>query len=424
MTPLVPKKVTGKSFGKRKVDKERRRLWRRMGKLRKRLATTRSVSRATSLHLSLQKIEKELKLSYDKQGWEEESRVVGAMRADPKTFFAYGRARQKTKVKVGPFLDPDTGAPNPDPDFAARLLSEQYSSVFTQPRPEYVVTDTTEFFGSEGESDWRHNHQGRPTLKDIKFTKDDIEVACKELKASSSPGPDGFPALLLKTAAWEQRHHLYLLWRASLDQGVIPPDLLLVLVSPIHKGGSRGTPSNYRPVALTSHLTKMFERVVRRSMISHLEENDLLPDGQHDFRAKRSCLTQLLTYWDNSIDRLEEGKGVDVVYTDFAKAFDKCETGVLLHKLKECGVRGKLGCWLAAFLDPAVRKQAVGVDGRLSELVAVLSGVPQGTVLGPCLFLIHLIDIADNLSAGTVASSFADDTRIQHVVSQVEDCEV
>ena len=170
-------------------------------------------------------------------------------------------------------------------------------------------------------------------------------------------------------------------------------------------------------MALTSHITKIYERVVRRRLVAHLEENNLLPEGQHGFRSKRSCLTQLLSYWDNILEQLEEGKGVDVVYTDFAKAFDKCETGVLLHKLKDCGVRGKVGCWLAAFLDSSVRKQAVGVDGRLSELVSVVSGVPQGTVLGPCLFLVHLMDIAINLSPGTVASSFADDTRIQHGIS-------
>ena len=168
----------------------------------------------------------------------------------------------------------------------------------------------------------------------------------------------------------------------------------------------------------------MFERVVRRWLVKHLEDNELLPDGQHGFRAKRSCLTQLLSYWDKILDQMEEGKGVDVVYTDFAKAFDKCETGVLLNKLKYCGVRGKVGCWLAAFLDPAVRKQAVGVEGRLSSLVPVVSGVPQGTVLGPCLFLIHLMDISSSLSAGTTATSFADDTRLQRGILTEQDCEV
>ena len=115
-----------------------------------------------------------------------------------------------------------------------------------------------------------------------------------------------------------------------------------------------------------------------------MEDNNLLPDGQHGFRAKRLCLTQLFSYWDNILDQMEEGKGVDSVYTDFAKAFDKCETGVLLQRLKDCGVRGKMGHWLAAFLDPSIRKQSVGVEGRLSPLVPVICGVPQCTVLGPC----------------------------------------
>ena len=98
---------------------------------------------------------------------------------------------------------------------------------------------------------------------------------------------------------------------------------------------------------------KVFERVVRQALVNYLEKSGMFPEGQHGFRSNRSCLTQLLTYWDNILDHLEQGKGVDAVYTDFAKAFDKCETGVLLHRIKDCGIRGKMGQWLAAFLDPS-----------------------------------------------------------------------
>ena len=117
------------------------------------------------------------------------------------------------------------------------------------------------------------------------------------------------------------------------------------------------------------------------------------------------------------------GGGVDAVYLDFAKAFDKVEHGVLLHKLKDCQVSGRVGCWIAAFLDSSSRQQAVAVDGRVSQLRPVISGVPQGTVLGPILFLVHIAGIADALSASTEASSFADDTRVMRGISSVVDCE-
>ena len=99
------------------------------------------------------------------------------------------------------------------------------------------------------------------------------------------------------------------------------------------------------------------------------------------------------------------------MYLDFSKAFDKVETGVLLHKLRDAKVLGKVGCWLAAFLDSAQRQQAVVVEGRVSTLSPVVSGVPQGTVLGPVLFLLHIADIARGVSASTTTSSYVDDTR-------------
>ena len=193
---------------------------------------------------------------------------------------------------------------------------------------------------------------GGSVLTDVQFTKMDIEVACSELSTSSAAGADGVPASLLKTCRKELSKPLSLLWRATLDHGFIPPDLLLVLVSPVHKGGSRGTAKNYRPVALTSHLIKIFERVLRKVLVSHLEKHGHLPDSQHGFRSFRSTLTQLLTYWDTILNDMEQGKGLDVINTDFSKAFDTVETGLLLHELNDFGVTGKVDCWLASFLDP------------------------------------------------------------------------
>ena len=175
-------------------------------------------------------------------------------------------------------------------------------------------------------------------------------------------------------------------------------------------------------MALTSHLIKIFERVVRRVLVRHIEKIGLLPDGQHGSRAMRSTLTQLLSHWDSILEGLEKGDGVDAVYMDFSKAFDKVETGVLLHKLRSSKVLGKVGCWLAAFLDSAHRQQAVVVDGRISS--PVISGVPQGTVLGPVLFLIHIADIAREVSSSTTTSSYVDDTRVSRsIVDQGADCQ-
>ena len=207
-----------------------------------------------------------------------------------------------------------------------------------------------------------------------------------------------------------------------MDTGTIPPDLLLVQISPLHKGGNRTDPGQYRPVALTSHLTKTFERVVRKALVQHLEINNLLPESQHGFRQHRSTLTQLLSHWDSVLDHLEQGEIVDVIYTDFSKAFDKCETNVLLHAIKNCGITGRIGLWISSFLDPTTRKQAVGVEGRISNLEPVISGVPQGTVLGPILFLIHIAGISYNLSSCTHSSSFADDTKLWRGVMSTEDC--
>ena len=126
------------------------------------------------------------------------------MKTNPKAFFSFSKSRQKTKAKIGPFIDQATNQPNPDPDFAAAELGRQYSSVFVEPRPEWVVKDAKNFFEKDSEGD-------NQSLTDIIFTEEDIEAACAELKASSAAGADGIPASLLKTCRKELRRPLYLL---------------------------------------------------------------------------------------------------------------------------------------------------------------------------------------------------------------------
>ena len=135
-----------------------------------------------------------------------------------------------------------------------------------------------------------------------------------------------------------------------------------MLISPVHKNGSRGVAKNYRLVTLTSHIVKVFERVIRHALVSHLERHGLLPTGQHGFRAMRSTLTQLLSYWDKMLDKLEGGGGVDAISLDFAKAFDKVEHGVI-DTPQTKRERHHWPNWLLDFSLPRLIKSAAGCCG-------------------------------------------------------------
>ena len=188
-------------------------------------------------------------------------------------------------------------------------------------------------------------------------------------------------------------------------------------INPIFKKGDKSDPSNYRPISLTSHLIKIFEQVIRQKIVSHLEANDLLSRNHHGFRKGQSCLTHL-KHIDDVIKIILNGNEHDVIYLDFAKAFDKVDHEILLQMLKICGITGKLFSWIEKFITN--RHQFVNIKGFHSVLALVISCVPQGPVLGPKLFLIYINDLKKCLKSSS-ASSFADDTRLSQQITCCED---
>merc|ERR1712074_422716 len=164
-----------------------------------------------------------------------------------------------------------------------------------------------------------------------------------------------------------------------------------------------------RPVSLTSHIMKVFESVIKKKIIKHLIEKQKFNDGQHGFVPGRSTQTQLLCHYNDIYEALHEGKRLDTVFLDFAKAFDKVDHNILLEKVKKHGIGGKIGRWIMEFLNG--RKFRVVANGYMSREEDVISGVPQGTVLATILFVIMISDIDENVK-NCLVRRFADDTRV------------
>ena len=187
---------------------------------------------------------------------------------------------------MGPLVNAN-GAYETSNEGMAKILSDQYSSVFSTPKEAPI--DCTILFSYE-------NAQNE--LLDISFDSSDIIAAIDEIAPNAAPGPDFFPAILLRQCKETLAFPLVRIWRDCLDNGITPDCLKLGMIVPLHKGDSTALAKNYRPIALRSHLIKLFEKVVRKHIIQHLEANQSLNPSQHGFRSGRSCLSQLLNHYE------------------------------------------------------------------------------------------------------------------------------
>ena len=204
----------------------------------------------------------------------------------------------------------------------------------------------------------------------------------------------------------------------SFNLGQIPQEWKLANVVPVHKKGDKSMVENYRPISLTCLIMKVFERCIRDELLTACK--DLIHPSHHGFLPGKSCTTQLIPFVDNLALGLNNHNHIDVVYFDFAKAFDSVNHDIILHKLKyRFNVDGAMLKFIREYLKG--RKQRVVIDQAMSTEASVLSGVPQGSILGPLLFVIFINDMHSVVSPGTNIALYADDTKIWRNINSEQD---
>ena len=332
-----------------------------------------------------------------------ERKVMRCRKTNPKFFYAFINSSKKSRGKIGP-LKRENGEAVTDPREMAQMLNCQYASVFTR---------------SEEDND-ANEVNSEVLLEDIDITPELTAAAIDKLNEQSASGPDGIPARVLKELKDEIKIPLSILFRQSMDNGIIPEEWRDAVVTPIFKKGSKVIPANYRPVSLTVIAGKLMERIVKDALTDYIEKNGHLSDAQHGFRSGRSTQTNLIEFLDQATKWMDEGKAFDVVYLDFSKAFDVVCHRKLIDKLKNIGIGGKLLAWLSNWLKG--RRQRVRVEDQFSDWVDVLSSVVQGSVLGGTLFDIFIDDIK-RVVLDALIHMFADDTKVAKTIEKEEDGE-
>ena len=255
-------------------------------------------------------------------------------------------------------------------------------------------------------------------LSDIEFTESDIYRIMSTLDISKAKGIDGLGPNILKFCVDALYEPLFHLFRCTISQEQIPTEWRLHKITPLHKAGDINDVSNYRPISLLCTVSKVLEKLICEGCMDFLSGS--ISPFQFGFTKHRSSLQQMLLFYSEVFESLNSGIQTDVIFLDFAKAFDSVPHAELLFKLRQRGIGGKLWKWFMAYL--ANRMQCVCVEGVCSNFLPVKSGVPQGSLLGPLLFLIYINDLQP-VTCRSRLYLFADNTKCHYPVTSLHDCQ-
>jgi len=337
---------------------------------------------------------KEYKIARKKQYEMREAKIVES--GDINGLYKYAKSKLVSKPDIAPLRDMSGSLALSDVE-KAKVLIDNFSLVYTIDNG-----NMPQFDSKVPENVYK---------SDVLFTEAVVHKALRKLPNKLSSTPDGFPAFFLKRVADSISAPLAELFSLSFVLGKLPRVWLTANVVPVYKKNDASDPLNYRPISLTCVCCKLMETIIRESVVSFLSDQKLISGHQHGFRARYSTSTQLLECQAEWVQYLIHSLGIDVIYLDFAKAFDSvCHTKLLL-KLRAYGISGNLLAWFKAFLSE--RTQRVLINETFSDSVEVTSSVPQGSVLGPLLFLLYVDDIVELVTDLPVSIKlFADDVKL------------
>lgn len=327
------------------------------------------------------------------------------LKDNPKEFWKHVKRNGKDVLDIPPLISSDVIVHD---DIAkAETFNQYFSSVFTTVIP-------------SDDGDTQAIREGIGDMNDIVISERGIESLLQGLNTSKAGGPDGLPNHIFKLCARSLSPFLKIVFMKSLNEACLPDDWKNAAVVPIHKSGPRNDVANYRPISLTCVACKVLEHILYSSIVEHMNRYCLFNPRQHGFRRGLSCVTQLTEFTHDLAYALDRRLSIDCVFLDFRKAFDTVPHSLLIGKLNSYNINPQVVSWVSEYLRQ--RSQFVVVSGSQSSAVQVTSGVPQGSVLGPLLFLLYINDITE----GVVSQMrlFADDCVLYGAVACVEDANI
>ena len=322
-----------------------------------------------------------------------ENKVVSCIKTNPKIFYSYMNSKRKIKESVSVLKDKNNQFSN-SPRETANLLADFFSSTFVE-----------EPFGPLNQECYDSPNN---CISDLNISSDKVKKLLSKVNPSKSSGPDNIHPKLLRSLSENDSFvdAITLLFSKCYQTSLMPLQWKTANIVALHKKGCKSSASNYRPVSLTCILCKIYESIVREHIFNHVKE--FITRKQHGFMPGRSCFSNLLESLDIISDMLAKGEDVDIFYLDFQKAFDTVPHYRLYLKLFSFGVQGKVLDTVFDFLSNRTCNVVVG-DSR-SNSFNVTSGVPQGSVLGPLLFLLYINDLPENIK--NTVFLFADDLKM------------